>query len=288
LDSTKAMSNTTDISYESVPGFFIHDALEPDQPSLPAVPPRFGLIDTSNDRWIKFEATIRQLNQDAPIGTTYKFFLLSRHGEGYHNLALERYGRPAWDEYWAKLNGDGEIVWGPDPQLTSLGIEQARSIQEMWKTESSYGLTPPDKLYCSPLTRALHTCDIMLDGVFQHPHAPVTVVENCREKNGVHTCNKRNTRTYIATCYPHFIIEEGFTELDELWDPNIQELMAQIVERARKFLGVVFRNDVNAQFISLTAHVTFINGFLAAIGMQRFNLPTGGIIPLVVKYQASV
>jgi hypothetical protein len=47
------------------------------------VPPRFGLIDTSNDRWAKFEAHIRQLNQDSPIGTTYKFFLLSRHGQGY-------------------------------------------------------------------------------------------------------------------------------------------------------------------------------------------------------------
>ena len=47
----------------------------------------------------------------------------------------------------------------------------------MWKTESSYGLAPPQKLYCSPLTRALHTCDIMLDGVFQSGHSPVTVVE---------------------------------------------------------------------------------------------------------------
>ena len=47
------------------------------------IPPRFGLIDTSNDRWPKFEAKIRQLNQDSPTGTTYKFFLLIRHGQGY-------------------------------------------------------------------------------------------------------------------------------------------------------------------------------------------------------------
>ena len=61
--------------------------------------------------------------------------------------------------------------------MTSLGIEQARVLQDMWKTESSYGLTPPQKFYCSPLTRALHTCDIMLDGVFQSGQAPVTVIE---------------------------------------------------------------------------------------------------------------
>ena len=64
-----------------------------------------------------------------------------------------------------------------DPQLTPLGIEQAYIIHDMWKTESSHGLAPPHRIYCSPLSRALRTCDIMLDGVFRHNHGPVTVVE---------------------------------------------------------------------------------------------------------------
>ncbi|KAF8802203.1 phosphoglycerate mutase [Phlegmacium glaucopus] len=281
------MSDTTRISYEFVPGFFVHD-LVAEQPPLPAVPPRFGLIDTSNDRWTKFEAQIRRLNQDSPIGTTYKFFLLSRHGQGYHNVAEAKYGTLAWDEHWSKLNGNGEIIWGPDPQLTSLGIEQAQVIQDMWKTESSYGLAPPHKLYCSPLTRALHTCSIMLDGVFQYNYAPVTILENCREENGVHTCDKRDTRTYIATSYPHFVIEEGFTELDELWHPTIRESKVQVAERARKVLDVIFEKDINALFISITAHGGFIDGFLTAIGRQRFFVPTGGILPVLVKSQAFI
>jgi len=190
--------------------------------------------------------------------------------------------------HWSKLNGDGETTWGPDPLLTSLGIEQARVLQDMWKTESSYGLASPQKLYCSPLTRALQTCDIMLDGVFQSGHAPVTVVENCREENGVHTCDKRKTRTYIATSYPHFIIEDGFTELDELWSPTVRESAAQVAERARKVLDVVFQNDIDALFISITAHTGFINGFLRAVGRPYFEIPTGGFIPVVVKSQASV
>ena len=97
--------------------------------------------------------------------------------------------------YWSKLNGDGEFVWGrtlslllamvlifnplpnlADPQLTSLGVEQARVIQDMWKIESLNGL-PPHKFYCSPLSRALHTCDIMRNGVFQNNDSPVTIVE---------------------------------------------------------------------------------------------------------------
>ena len=64
-----------------------------------------------------------------------------------------------------------------DPKLTPLGIEQAHIIQDMWKTESFHGLAPPDRLYCSPLSRALRTCQIMLDGVFKPNQAPVTIVE---------------------------------------------------------------------------------------------------------------
>ena len=73
-----------------------------------------------------------------------------------------------------------------------------------------------------------------------------SIFQNCREENGVHTCDKRKTRTYIATSYPHFIIEDGFTELDELWSPTIRESAAQVVERARKVLDVVFQNDIDA------------------------------------------
>jgi len=203
-----------------------------------------------------------------------------------------KYGSDAWDRHWCKLNGDGELIWGPDPQLTSLGIEQARVIQDMWKVESSFGLAPPQKIYCSPLTRALHTCDTMLDGVFpSHLVPPVTVMENCREGNGVHTCDKRKTRTYIATSYPRFIIEDGLTELDELWSPTVRESAADVAERARKVLDVVFQNDTDAQFISITTHCEFINGFLTAVGRQlrpNFYVPTGGCIAAVIKSQASV
>ena len=72
------------------------------------------------------------------------------------------------------------------------------------------------------------------------------IFQNCREENGVNTCNKRRTRTYIATSYPHFIIEDGFTELDELWSPTVRESPAQVAERARKVLDVVFQNDIDA------------------------------------------
>ena len=42
------------------------------------------------------------------------------------------------------------------------------------------------------------------------------------------------------------MIEEGFTELDELWHPTIRESKAQVAERARKVLDVIFEKDTNA------------------------------------------
>ena len=111
----------------------------------------------------------------------------------------------------------------------------------------------------------------------------------------MHTCDKRKTRTYIATSYPQFIIEDGFTELDELWSPTVRESEAQVVERARKVLDVVFQNDINVlckmntvyfihfkliifilAVISITAHVGFISGFLTAVGRPAFEVQTGG------------
>jgi hypothetical protein len=121
-----------------------------------------------------------------------------------------------------------------------------------------------------------------------------SIFQNCREENGVHTCDKRKTRTYIATSYPHFIIEDGFTELDELWSPTVRESEVQVAERARKVLDVVFQNDIDGlckmnsilfilkllifilAVISITAHSGFINGFLKAVGRPSFEVPTGG------------
>ena len=84
---------------QAVPGYFAHD--DPSKLPLPPVclilvsryllinvafrqvPPRFGLNDESDDRWDSFLSKIQKLNDDAAPGTAYKFFLLTRHGQGY-------------------------------------------------------------------------------------------------------------------------------------------------------------------------------------------------------------
>lgn len=77
------------------------------------VPARFGLIDDSPLRWVKFEAEILKLQVEAPKGTKYKVLYVGRHGQGFRmpfhfafnsrllanneidNLAEATYGTPA-------------------------------------------------------------------------------------------------------------------------------------------------------------------------------------------------
>lgn len=69
----------------------------------------------------------------------------------------ELYTRSLAFRYWSKLDGDGELVWGPDPELTHLGLDQARSAREAWRTERASDIPLPERHYGSPLQRALRT-----------------------------------------------------------------------------------------------------------------------------------
>lgn len=265
--------------YDTVPGFFVQD--DPSAIGIPAVPPRFGLLDESRNRWAKFITHIQQVNQDADSFTSYKVLFLGRHGEGYHNVAEAKYGSKAWDDYWSKLNGDGELVWGPDPELTSIGKDQVVTARNGWNAELPFGIPLPQKLYCSPLTRAMQTCDITFREIV-NTRCVVVVVENCREENGVHTCDKRRTKTYIESTFPAFQIEHGFSEEDLLWEAEVRESRTHVEERAKEVLDMIFNND-GELFVSITAHGGIINAFLAVLGRTSYALPTGGVLPVVVR-----
>ncbi|KAJ7123981.1 histidine phosphatase superfamily [Mycena crocata] len=270
----------TKFVYETFPGLFLQDNPLADPITIGAVPARFGLLDSSDDRWPKLTTKLRELNADAGDNASYKLVLFGRHGQGYHNVAEEKYGTEAWDAHWAMLYGDGELTWGPDPELTEIGKAQAGDANKVWTEELSAGIPLPEKLYCSPMTRAMQTNAITFAGVSS---ARPVVVENCREEYGEHTCDKRNTRTYIHDTFPQFDIEHGFTEEDELWEAETRETKAHAAARARTVLDRIFQDDAEVTFVSITAHSGIINGFLTSLGRARYPLPTGGVIPVIIK-----
>ncbi|KAF9236216.1 histidine phosphatase superfamily, partial [Melanogaster broomeanus] len=235
--------------------------------------PRFGLMDESPDRWTKFAAAIEQLKQTAAPGVQYKVFFIGRHGQGVHNVAEAKYGTEA-RQHWSKLDGDGELVWGPDPELTQLGVQQATEARLAWEQERQFDIPLPEKLYTSPLTRAIRTNLITFDGAIA-PGLKTTIIENIREENGVHTCDKRRTRSEIHKAFPETLFEEGFAEEDLLWDAGCRETHADIDRRARNVLDMIFDND-EEHFISITTHGGWVGGFLRVCDHRPWILPTGG------------
>lgn len=271
-------------SYEVVKGFFVQES-GASYGLGEALPPRFGLIDHSDDRWKVFRQKINQLNKSSPASTKYKVFFIGRHGEGFHNVAEVKYGTKEWNNYWSKENGDGELIWGPDPELTTLGKEQAKAAHDAWKQECKFNIPIPGKLYCSPLTRAIHTNKITFDSIIPESQRTM-IIENLRETNGVHTCDKRRTRTYIEQTFPGFDIEDGLIEEDTLWDPEVRETHAEMDTRMRRVLDMIFDKD-QEQFISFTAHGGIVSAALRVMNHRQYILPTGGVISMVVKSSIS-
>ncbi|KAI0632425.1 phosphoglycerate mutase-like protein [Trametes polyzona] len=273
-------------AYQIVTGFFAQDDPAADGVRIGALPPRFGLLDDSPSRWSRFATRIEGLNAAAPPGTRYKVCFFVRHGQGYHNVAEAKYGRELWDQHWSKLYRDEELVWGPDPDLTSIGVVQAEDARRLWETELEYNVPLPQKHYASPLQRALrtwHEIFVKSESLSQHA-SRVKILEDLREEHGEHTCDMRSPRKTIAEEFPPPIyeFEEGFAEEDTIWKADERETKPHVRERAQAVLDRIFSQDEET-YICITAHSGIINGFIAAMGRPRYPLPTGGILPLVIK-----
>ncbi|KAF8725001.1 RabGAP TBC, partial [Rhizoctonia solani] len=276
-----------------VPGYFI----QTDPSTVPAAvgpnPPAFGLIaNTSATYWSDFKANITKLQKNAPKKVKYAVFWFGRHGQGWHNLAESTYGTAAWDDYWSKLNGDGNITWGPDALLTDLGKQQAQLAHNTWVTELGKPdpVPLPTKLLSSPMSRAASTLDITFTGILltepgKKDKVRPYVMEGLREVLGVHTCDKRRTKTYIRQTYKDFGIEPGFTEEDELWTADHRETNTETDARLRRTLDTIFDRLLSPKdtFISVTAHSGAISSALRVLGHRAYSLPTGGVIPVVIK-----
>jgi len=86
-----------------------------------------------------------------------------------------------WCDEYAKLYFADGMVWGPDPELTPLGLAQAADVAAAWAAEIRDGgarAVLPRVLWTSPLKRAAMTLaisygDVLLSG----PGAPQPVIK---------------------------------------------------------------------------------------------------------------
>ncbi|KAL4741399.1 histidine phosphatase superfamily [Aspergillus similis] len=250
------------INYTTVLGYFIQDDPSTDPSTFDYTSHNFGLLDRPYDadtislssktqnltQWQRFHAQLHYLNAQAPAHVQYKLLFLGRHGEGWHNAAEDYYGTPAWNCYWSLLRGNGTNTWF-DADLTPNGIAQAQVAQDYWLAQyKEQKIHFPDVYYSSPMTRALKTANITfgalpLPQIHAAPFVP-TVKEGFREGISMHTCDERRTKTYIQDLFPNWVIEEGFSEEDELWSGlEAESSEAQDLRSRRALDDVFFPND---------------------------------------------
>ncbi|EGW34428.1 phosphomutase-like protein [Spathaspora passalidarum NRRL Y-27907] len=260
--------------FEPVDGFFLQSAAETDDMEFRYTLQDFGAAQP----WSHLIKRLDELNSQSESGVRYKLLFLARHGQGWHNVVTKKYSKADWFSKWRYLGTDGDLVWGPDAKLTQLGIDQARENHQAWKLQLSKGCPMPDKFYVSPLSRSINTHNITW------PDTNPVVIDKLRETIGVHLCHKRSTKTEISEMFPNVEFEPGFAEEDVLFDKvfsSIREELHQQFLRIHGVLSDLFDDDDSV--ISITSHAGTIRSFITVIGHRKFTIPTGGMIPIVVK-----
>ncbi|ODQ64472.1 putative phosphomutase [Nadsonia fulvescens var. elongata DSM 6958] len=273
-------------------GIFAQDDPNTDPSKFDFTANRFGLLLPT---WQDLKGHVKALQDSAEPNVSYKVLFLARHGQGFHNLCIEKYGEAEWDQHWAKLTTDGLTLWGPDPELTELGVHQAKSVHHAWKEQLASGAPMPEgTLYCSPFTRSIETLLNTWDGIYEGIRGGpdgtdkvVLIKELLRETIGVHTCDKRSTRSEIAKRYPFFQIEDGFEEDDIYYQDDYRETIAELDDRIQRFLEFLFEQDAILEtvptYVSVTAHSGVLHSFCHVLKHVDFPVKTGGMIPVIVK-----
>ncbi|KAI5812352.1 putative GPI anchored protein [Pyronema omphalodes] len=273
--------NAAPLKISHVPGFFKQDDPLTDDKKFDYITENFGLVAKS---WSDFEEQIEQLNHESGEDVSYRVLYLARHGQGWHNVAESYYGTPAWDAYWSKLDGNGTITWD-DAKLTDQGVAEAQKANAAFKKGIKEHMPRPEGYYSSPLSRAASTLEITWSDIsLDHRNTKAIIKEGLRETIGVHTCDRRGTKTYLKQTYKKFLTERGFAEKDPLWTADVRESNPDRNIRLQAALQDIFRSD-GSTYISITAHGGAIQSILEVIGHRAFSLQTGGVIPVVVKVE---
>lgn len=269
-------------TFEVAPGIFKQSDETTDPFSFDYITDDFGV----KKSWKEIVQEVNELNEKSGKDVSYKVLFLARHGQGWHNFSMAKYGYDDWEVKWSRLNGDDELTWGPDPFLTPLGVQQAKDNHTAWKKQIEKGAPIPDAFYASPFTRSIETLINTWSGITEFK--PL-IKEDLRETIGVHTCDKRSPRSVIEDRFTkhNFTIEDGFPEEDTLYTDDYRETIYEQSLRVNNFLNFLFEKDFDSdkkdQFVNVTSHSGTIRSFIMALDHRKFAIGTGGMIPVFIK-----
>ncbi|KAE8965697.1 hypothetical protein PR003_g29725 [Phytophthora rubi] len=247
------------------PGFFVQG--DPSRPLPASNAPRMGLVEGKT--WGDVHAA---MDAKRVSGVRSKLVVFLRHGEGIHNVAIEKYGSDAWNSFYCKLP---EFL---DAPLTSRGIQQANEASQRLNTEVNRGLHL-ELVLISPLERALKTFTIAYQGQTNISSKPL---ELPREILGVDTCDERRSISEKKRQYPELDFGDFESDGDPWWTPDHRETESELETRANKFLEILFSN-MSAQRVGVVSHSVFGAALLRVIGHREYSLGTAEFLPLLIE-----
>ncbi|GMG20329.1 unnamed protein product [Ambrosiozyma monospora] len=279
VSAFKAGASGHAAKYSIVPGFFKQSDNNTNVKTFD-YHDNLGLND--NLTWSEFKQQIEDLNANAELGVSYKVLYYGRHAEGWHNVANDFYG-DAFECYYGQFDGDGNMTWGPDPNLTPKGIEQAKNNSVLIKSLIKDDFPLPQAFYSSPFTRCADTLNYTwYDIALATGYARPVIKEVLREVIGFGTPDLRRDRAYLEERYPDFDFEANFQFNDTLYTPDWSETYAGLKWRGRFFLDDIFTTE-ESTFISATAHGGIGIGIMSAAGHRPLVMSTASILPMVIK-----
>ncbi|KAI5963446.1 PMU2 [Candida pseudojiufengensis] len=278
--------------FQPVSGLFKQTDLETDDMSFRYTDDNFGIKISYKD----IIKNLKELNDNAPENVQYKLLFLARHGQSFANVVARKYTKEEWFAKWRYIGFDGEFTYGPDADLTDLGIRQALENNRAWKRQLELGCPFPKSFYLSPLQRSIKTFNITWgedslkrienkeDTINISPNLNPQVIEPLRETIGIHLCHKRSKKSELCSKFPYLQFSEEFPEEDLLFEEynDVREKLYQQFMRIHTVLENIFENDKN-DVISITSHAGTIRAFLTVINHRKFTIPTGGMIPVIVR-----
>ncbi|KAL5847103.1 hypothetical protein ACOSQ3_010627 [Xanthoceras sorbifolium] len=202
-----------------------------------------------------------------------KILHLVRHGQGIHNVEGEKGNHVLLSE---------ELL---DAQLSPLGWQQVDNLR---KQVQSCGLAKTiDLVITSPMSRTLQTAlgvfgseeitngfdvdsSMAANGENGGPCAkstfncpPIVAVELCRERLGVHPCDKRRSISEYQSLFPVIDFKLIESEDDNLWKADTREPFDEVAARGINFINWLWTRQEKE--IAVVSHGIFLQQTLTAL-----------------------
>ncbi|OWM71357.1 hypothetical protein CDL15_Pgr011486 [Punica granatum] len=178
------------------------------------------------------------------------YLMQVRHAEGIHNVESEK---------------NHDALLSPallDAQLSPRGWQQ---VNDLHKHVRDSGLLKRIELVVtSPLSRTMQTATGVFGQSDESEKLPFLAVELCRERLGVHPCDKRRSIKEYKSIFPSTDFSQIESNDDILWKPDHRETPEEIAAR-----GVKFMNWLKARpekEIAVVTHSVFLLHVLNTFG----------------------